>query len=214
MPLSRGRVLEAALELADRAGADALSMRRLGEALGVEAMSLYNHVAGKEDLLDGMVDLVYAEIGPPEDGLDWRSALRARYVSARAVLARHRWAIPLMESRARPGLANMRHHDAVLGCLRAAGFSLPHTAQAYSVLDGYLYGFALTEKALPFESEEQIAEVAASMLAQFPADEFPHLAEIATQHVMQPGYDYGDEFFRGLDLILDALERLRSGAPA
>ncbi len=199
------------MDLADRAGADSLSMRKLGEALGVEAMSLYNHVANKEDLLDGMVDLVFAEIDLPE-GDDWRSALRTRYVSSRRVLNRHRWAIPLMESRARPGLANLRHHEAVLRCLRTGGFSLTQTATAYSVLDGYLYGFALTEKALPFENDEQIAELATAMLAPFPIDEFPHLAEIATQHVMQPGYDYGDEFERGLDLILDALDRLREGS--
>jgi AcrR family transcriptional regulator len=208
-PLSRDRIVFAALQLADRSGVDSLSMRKLGDALGVEAMSLYHHVASKDDLIDGMIDVVYTEIGLPEPG-EWRNSIRARYLTARKVLSRHRWAIPLMESRANPGLPNLRHHDAVLGCLRAGGFTLPQTATAYSVLDGYLYGFALTEKALPFEDEAQTAELAESMLAAFPMAQLPHLAEIAMQHVVQPGYDYGDEFERGLDLILDSLERLRS----
>jgi AcrR family transcriptional regulator len=208
--LSRARILETAMELADRAGVHAVSMRKLGASLGVEAMSLYNHVANRDDLLDGMVDLVFGEIRPAEPGEDWRSTLRARYLSTRRVLARHRWAIALMESRANPGPATLRHHDAVLGSLRAGGFTLPQAARAYSVLDSYVYGFALTETALPFEDEGEIAEMADAMLARFPADEFPHLAEFTAQHVMQPGYDYGDEFERGLDLILDALDRLRT----
>jgi AcrR family transcriptional regulator len=207
--LSRERVLVAAIELADAAGIESLSMRKLGEALGVEAMSLYNHVANKVDLLDGMVDAVFTEIELPTPGTAWRSAMRARAASARGALARHRWATPLMQSRTTPGPATLRHHDAVIGAFRAAGFSIPLTAQAMSVLDAYVYGFALQEASLPFETGEQTAELAQAILAQHAADEYPHLTELTVEHVLQPGYDYGDEFDRGLDLILDGLERAR-----
>src|SRR3954465_7138723 len=121
--ISRDRVLKAAVGLADEIGIESLSMRKLGQALGVEAMSLYNHVANKDDLLDGMVDVVFGEIGLPSSATDWKTAMRQRALSAREVLARHSWAIGLMESRSRPGPATLRHHDAVLGCLRGASFS-------------------------------------------------------------------------------------------
>ena len=211
-PLSRERVLRAAIDLADTGGIESLSMRKLGQALGVEAMSLYNHVANKDDLLDGMVDLVFGEIGLPPRGADWKTAMRQRAIAAREVLARHPWAIGLMESRSRPGPATLRHHDAVIGCLREAGFSIAMTAHAYSVLDSYIYGFALQQASLPFKTSEEAAEVAESILRQFPADAYPHLAELTIQHVLQPGYDYADEFAFGLDLILDGLERVRDTA--
>src|SRR6516225_10051544 len=149
-PLSRERILRAAVAIADESGIGSLSMRKLGQALGVEAMSLYNHVASKSDLLDGMVDIVFSEIGLPDGDLGWKLAMRQRAISAREVLARHRWAIGLMESRRSPGPATLRHHDAVLGCLRQAGFSVELTAHAYSLLDSYIYGFALNEAGLPF----------------------------------------------------------------
>jgi AcrR family transcriptional regulator len=211
-PLTTERVLQAAVELADREGVGSLSMRRLARELGVEAMSLYHHVGGKQALLDGMVDLVFGEIELPADG-DWKAAMRRRAVSAREVLARHPWAIALMESRRTPGPANLRHHDAVLGCLRRAGFPVALTAHAYSILDAYIYGFALQEASLPFNTPEETAEVAAEMMAAFPADAYPHLTELATQHVLQPGYDYGDEYAFGLELILDGLERLAAASP-
>ena len=135
--------------------------------------------------------------------------MRQRAISVRDALLRHRWAIGLMESRRRPGPANLRHHDAVIGCLRAGGFDIAMAAHAYSLLDSYIYGFALTKMNLPFETSEDVGEVAQTMLEPFPADEYPNLIEIITEHVMQPGYDYGDEFEYGLDLILDGLERLR-----
>jgi len=206
-PLSRDQVLQAAVALADEGGVGALSMRKLGQVLGVEAMSLYNHVAGKAGLLDGMIDVVFSEIGLPPAVGGWKSAMRARALSARAVLGRHRWAIGLMESRKTPGPATLRHHDAVLGCLRGAGFSVELTAHAYSLLDSYIYGFALQEASLPFGTPEETAQVTKDIAGQMPADEYPHLAELATAHVLQPGYQYGSEFEIGLDLILDALER-------
>jgi AcrR family transcriptional regulator len=206
-PLSRDQVLRAAVALADEGGIGALSMRKLGEAVGVEAMSLYNHVASKGDLLDGMVDVVFSEIGLPAGDVGWKAAMRQRAISARETLARHRWAIGLMESRRSPGPATLRHHDAVLGCLRKAGFSIELTAHAYSLLDSYIYGFALQEASLPFDSAEEAPEVAQEIAGQLPADAYPHLTELAIEHVLQPGYRYGDEFEIGLDLILDALGR-------
>jgi AcrR family transcriptional regulator len=205
--LSRDHVLEAAVALADEGGIGALSMRKLGEALGVEAMSLYNHVANKPDLLDGMVDVVFGEIGLPSGEAGWKQAMRQRALSARTVLARHRWAIGLMESRSSPGPATLRHHDAVLGCLRGAGFSPELTAHAYSVLDSYIYGFALQEANLPFATADETAQVAQEITGRLPAGQYPHLAEFATTYALQPGYLYADEFEIGLDLILDAIER-------
>jgi len=212
--LNRERVLRAALALADEGGIEALTMRRLGQALAVEAMSLYNHVAGKDDVLDGLVDLVFAEIEVPCAGGDWSAAMRGRALSARAALTRHRWAVGLMESRHHPGPANLGHHDAVLRCLREAGFSLVMAGHAYSALDSYVYGFAMTQLNLPFDTGEQAAEVAATILPASLADTYPHLAEFAIQRVMQPGYSYADEFEFGLDLILEGLEKEKSLEPA
>jgi AcrR family transcriptional regulator len=209
-PLSRERVVRAAMALADAGGIDALTMRRLGDELGVEAMSLYKHVANKDDLIDGMTDAVFAEIELPSGASDWRTAMHERGVSVRAALSRHPWATPLMQSRTSPGPATMRHHDTVIGTLRTAGFSVALTAHAFSALDSYIYGFALQQRSLPFETGEQTAELAEAILAQFPAEAYPHLAELTVQHVLQPGYDYGDEFEFGLDLVLDGLERART----
>jgi AcrR family transcriptional regulator len=184
-------------------------MRKLGQGLGVEAMSLYNHVANKDDLLDGMVDVVFTEIGLPPTGVDWKPAMRQRAISAREVLARHSWAIGVLESRSRPGPATLRHHDAVLGCLRQAGFSIAMAAHAYSVLDSYIYGFALQQRSVAFKASEEVARVAEKIIRRLPVREYPHLTEMAIQHVLQPGYDYADEFEFGLDLILGALEKDR-----
>jgi AcrR family transcriptional regulator len=211
-PLTRDRVLRAAVAFADAGGIGSLSMRKLGEVLGVEAMSLYNHVANKDELLDGMIDLVFAEIDLPPAGAPWKTAMRARAVSARQALARHRWAIGLMESRTAPGPATLRHHDAVIGSLREAGFSVELAAHAFSLLDSYTYGFALQEASLPFDTAEQTAELAEAIMAQFPADRYRHLAELTVTHVLQPGYDYGNEYDFGLDLILDGLERAREAS--
>jgi AcrR family transcriptional regulator len=208
--LSRERVLRAAIAHADAGGLEALSMRTLAEVLGVAPMALYRHVANRDDLVDGMVDLVFSEIDLPSASQDWNVAMRQRAISVRDVLARHRWAIGLMESRVNPGPANLRHHDAVIGSLRAAGFDMAMVAHAYSLLDGYIYGFALTKMNLPFESGDDVAEMAQTMLEPFPVNEYPNLMAFITEHAMKPGYDFGDEFEYGLDLILDALERARA----
>ena len=206
-PLSRERVLRAALALADGGGLEALTMRRVGEALGVEAMSLYNYVADKEDLLDGLVDIVFGEIDLDCLAGDWKAAMRRRATSARDTLARHRWAIGLMESRTNPGPANLGHHDSVLRCLREAGLSLELAAHAYSLLDSYVYGFALEQASLPFDTGEQAVQVAESIMRDFASGKYPYLTEIATERVMKPGYSYKAEFDYGLELILDGLER-------
>jgi AcrR family transcriptional regulator len=204
-PLSRERVIRTAVAVADEKGSAALSMRAIAEPLGVEAMSLYHHVAGREDILDGMVDTVFGEIDLPPSDTDWKSAMRHRAVSARAALRRHPWAIGLMDSRSQPGPATLRHHDAVIGALRAGGFSVPMTAHAVSLIDSYLYGFVLQELSLPFRGAAELDEVAGAILRDMPADAYPHLTELATEHVLKPGYDYTDEFAFGLTLILDAL---------
>lgn len=208
-PLTKARVLAAALKLADAGGLEALSMRKLGQALGVEAMAVYYHFANKEQVLDGIVDLVFGEIDLPTVGADWRTAMRQRAISVRDALLRHRWAIGLMESRTNPGPANLRHHDAVIGCLRAAGFDMAAVATAYSLLDAYIYGFAMTKMNLPFEDTSDIVEMSESMLAPFPPGEYQNLADFITEHAMKPGYDFADEFEVGLDVILDGLERVR-----
>jgi AcrR family transcriptional regulator len=210
--LSTERVLRTAVALAQRDGIESLSMRKLAQELGAGAMSLYHYVPNKVELLDGMVDLVFAEIELPSTEGDWKTALRRRAISTREVLNRHRWAVGLMESRTTPGPASLRLHDAVLGCLRSAGFSIEQTIQAYSVQDAYIYGFALQEKSLPFESAEEAAAVAEGQVREFTelAEEFPHLAEVVAGHVARVGYDFASAFEHGLDLILDALE-LRLG---
>ncbi len=212
VPLSRERVLRTALTLADQGGIDSLSMRKLGQELGVEAMALYYHFANKDAIVDGIVDLVFGEIDLPPAGADWKGAMRQRSISVRDALLRHRWAIGLMESRRNPGPANLRHHDAVIGSLRAGGFDIAQVAHAYALLDAYVYGFALTKMNLPFDTTDEVAEVAQSMLEPFPLNEYPHLLEMLTDHVMKPGYLFADEFEYGLDLILDGLERVREPA--
>jgi AcrR family transcriptional regulator len=206
--LSRERAVEVAVRLADAKGIDHLTMRGLAEELGVEAMSLYHHAANKDDILNGMMDLIFGEIELPPMTAEWKEAMRRRAYSAREVLLRHPWALQLMESRAVPGPANLKHHDAVIGCLRHAGFSIALTAHAYSVLDAYVYGFVHTELNLPFDTSEEAQEVAENIMSRFPAGEYPHLMELAAHQVLQqPGYTYGSEFEFGLELILDGLER-------
>jgi AcrR family transcriptional regulator len=201
--VSRERVLDAALELADSGGLAALTMAGVGASLGVEAMSLYRHVGNKEEMLDGLVDRVFAEIEVPVDAPDWRTALRRRAVSAREALRRHPWAIGLMESRSQPGPATLGHHDAMVALLFRAGFDGRGATRVYNLLDSYIYGFALQEATLPFASPQEMAELSSEMLAQV-ADAYPHLARVQ-RDLVSSGFDYADEFEAGLDIILDAL---------
>jgi len=203
--LSATRVIADAIELADRIGIEQLTMRRLASDLGVKPMSIYHHLAGKEAILDAMVDAVFSEIDQPPHDLDWKSAIRHRSLSAREVLARHHWAVPLMESRTSPGLETLRHHDSVIGCLRRGGFSIEMTAHAYALVDSYIYGFALQEANLPATGGADMADLAENIIEPLPAGDFPHLTELAMEHVMKPGYDFRSEFEFGLDLILDSL---------
>ena len=210
-PLSRDEIVGAAVALADEDGMAAVSMRKVAARLGVEAMSLYHHVANKDDLLDGMVDAVMAEFEVPAeaDVADWRDALRHRCRSARASLRRHPWAIGLLDSRMTPGPATFHHYDAVIATLRRGGFSVAGAAHAFALIDAFLYGFALQERNLPFDPGDDAGEVAEEIVGHLSPDEFPHLLEMATEHVMRPGYDFGDEFDHGLELILGALDRSR-----
>ena len=204
-------MLERAVALADERGLHELTMRKLAKELGVEAMSLYNHIASKGDLLDGMIELVFREIEPPAAGGDWKVELRRRATSTRAALLRHRWAVGEMEGRTSHGPASMRVHDAVLGCLREAGFSIEMTVHAYSVQDAYIYGFALQERDMSSETTEDFATEAQRQMREYEAllADYPHLVEVVGGHVAKAGYDYATEFLFGLDLILDGLDKLR-----
>jgi AcrR family transcriptional regulator len=205
--LSRDKVLRAALAVADDGGLASLTIRSLAERLGVKPMSVYYHVANKEDILDGLVDIVFGEIALPVADQDWRSEMHRRSTSVRIVLGRHRWAIGLMESRRSPGPATLRHHDAVLGTLRAAGFSHAMTAHAYALIDSYVYGFALQEASLPFEGPEGVGEVAGPIMELMAGGAYPHMVEMTSSYYLQPGYDFADEFEFGLGIVLDGIER-------
>jgi AcrR family transcriptional regulator len=210
-PLSKERVLQAAIAVADEVGLESLTMRRLGRHLGVEAMSLYKHVASKDEMLDGIVDIVVGEIDLPSAEANWKTAMRQRAVSARQVLASHPWAIGMMESRAAMGPAALRYTDAVIGSLRAGGFSVEMAAHAFLLLDSYIYGFVVQEMSFAFDTTEETAEPAAALLQTLPADHYPHLAEMAIEYLTRPGHNYADEFEFGLDLIIDGLETHRDG---
>jgi AcrR family transcriptional regulator len=210
--LSKQRVVVEAVRLADREGVAGLSMRRLAGELGAGAMTLYRYVASKDELLDAMVDLMFEEIELPPEESDWQSAMRRRAVSTRQVLARHPWAIGLLESRTSPGPANLRHHEAVTACLRRAGFTVVMATHANWLLDSYVYGFALQDAGLPFDTADEFADMGEDVyLPQLPPDEFPYLNESAAA-LVAAGYDPAEEFTFGLDLILAALEPLRASA--
>lgn len=208
--LSRERIVKAAIRVADRGGAEAITMRRVAQQLGVEAMSLYHHVPNKDALLDGVVDAVYADIELPDPACgDWRDAIRARAHSARTILSRHSWALGLMDSRHHPGPVTLRHLDAVLGVLRQAGFTLPLAAHAVSLIDSYTNGYVLQEATLPARNPGDVELVAGEILRDLPAEQLPNLREMIVGHALRPGYDHTTEFAFGLDLILDALEDRR-----
>jgi AcrR family transcriptional regulator len=201
------------MRFADERGIGSLTMRKLGEATGVEAMSLYNHVANKDDLLDGMINLVLGEIELPRAGDPWKPAMRDRAISMRTALTRHPWAISIINTRTSPGPATLRHHNAVIGCLRDAGFSIVLTAHAFAALDSYIYGFVLQEQTLPIGTDDENAELVHTMIAHFPTEAYPRLAEFTSEHILRPGYSFAIEFEFGLNLLLDGLERAHRARP-
>ncbi|SFT99135.1 transcriptional regulator, TetR family [Arthrobacter sp. ov118] len=207
IPLSRERVLACALNLADKFGIGALTIRSLAISMGTKPMSLYHYVANKDEILDGIVDMVFDEIDLPSPEGEWRDEMYRRAHAVRRALKGHPWAVGLLETRASPGAATLRHHEATLATLRAAGFSVQMTAHAYALLDSYIYGAALQEAALPFHGPDAAPEVATSIVELFSDGQYPHLVEIATEHVLKPGYDFADEFDFGLNVILDGLAR-------
>ncbi|MFT4086889.1 MAG: TetR/AcrR family transcriptional regulator [Gordonia sp. (in: high G+C Gram-positive bacteria)] len=211
-PLTAESIVDAAVRVADQGGLTAVSMRGVGKELGVEAMSLYHHVANKEALLDALADWIFAQIVLPKPDDDWRTGMVRRSTSSREVLSAHPWALTLIESRTNPGPALLRHHDAVVGCLRHDGFSLLDTSHAFSVLDAYVYGFVLVEQTLPFDpstggAANDFADDVAPMLAAY-----PNLRDLTTE-LIDDHYAYSDEFAHGLDLILDGIARRRGEKP-
>jgi AcrR family transcriptional regulator len=195
--------------MAEAEGIEGVSMRKLASELEAAPMSLYRHFANKEKLLDAMVDIVFAEIYVPALWADWKGELRKRGLSVRAALLRHPWANGLMETRIHPGDASATHHNATMGCLREAGFPFREAVHAYNLLDSYTYGFAMQEKALPFKTPEESAEMAVTTVGERGSN-YPYLAEVVTEFATSGGYDYTEEFEFGLDFILDGLERFRS----
>jgi AcrR family transcriptional regulator len=212
-PLNRERVLRAAVALADEEGIESFTMRELGLRLGVEAMSLYNHVANKDDILDGMLDLVVSEIDLPSYGVDWREAMRRRATSAQEVFSSHPWASALNDSRVSSGPARLRYFDWVVGTLRRAGFSLELAARVLAVLDGYIYGFGRQQLNIASGSEATPEAMAEAFLRAVPPDQYPYLTEMITDHAMQAGQDDTADFQFGLDLILDGLQAVLEADP-
>ncbi|MGB7250616.1 MAG: TetR/AcrR family transcriptional regulator [Phormidesmis sp.] len=206
IPLSRERILQQALRLADENGLEALSMRKLAQALGVKAMSLYNHIANRDDVIDGIVDSIVSEIEVPKPGVDWKEAMRRRAISAHKVLLRHSWATMPLVSRVNVGPAMLQYTDSTLGCLQAAGFSYEMADHVQNVLDSHIYGFTLQELNFPFDPADY-SDAAAQFLPQIPDSEYPHINKLAKQ-VIQGDYDGLHKFEFGLDLILDSLDRL------
>lgn len=206
LPLSRERILQVALQRADAEGLEALSMRKLAQALGVKAMSLYNHVANKDDMVDGMVDRVVGEIELPRLDVDWKTAMRQRAVSAHTILLRHPWATLALMSRVNGGPAMLRYVDATLACLVEAGFSYPMADYAWNALDSHIYGFTLQALNFPFEAEEYAA-AAKNYVSMIPPEKYPYLNQL-THHVMDGRHDGSHDFEFGLNLLLDGLENL------
>ena len=202
--------MAAAVAVADRGGLGAVSMRNVARELGVEAMSLYHHVANKDALLDALADWAFARWScRPRDALARGDGRRAG--SARTVLAAHPWALGMLESRSNPGPALLRHHDGVLGLLRGGGFSVELAAHAYSVIDAYVFGFVLTETNLPFEAGEGAEDFVEATAGLMSPEEHPHLTEMVAELVIGGSYDFADEFDYGLELILDSLEARLAG---
>ena len=211
LPLSRDRILVAALELADQGGIESLTMRKLGQTLGFEAMSLYNHVANKDDVIDGLLDLVLDESEPPSPTGDWDGAVRSSAVSVHAALRRHPWASAVLMAPGRLRPARLHYMDSLLGRLREAGFSAETTYHAYHVLDGHIFGFSLWEASHSY-SDEDAAEMMASFEQTITPDEYPYLREHGEQHFAEGPHHDVSAFEFGLDLILDGLRKIRGSS--
>ena len=203
-PLSKKRVLRSAIRIADKEGLEILSMRKLAQSLGVKAMSLYNHVDNKDDIIDGMVDMVVGEIEVPKLEDDWKAAMRSRALSAREVLLRHPWVTLPMVSRINVGPAMLRYIDATLGCLLEAGFSCQMADRAWNALDSHIYGFTLQELNFPIEATAY-ADTATEYLPMIPANKYPYMNRLS-QQVAEGQYDGISNFEFGLDLLLDGLD--------
>jgi AcrR family transcriptional regulator len=208
--LTRDRIVLAAVRVADRRGLSGVSMRTVGRELGVEAMSLYHHIAGKDDLVDELADWIFTRIALPSPDQPWRAAMIDKATSARTALTRHPWALGLIESRRNPGPALLRHHDAVLGCLERNGFPVALAIHAFSVVDAYVFGFVLSELNLPMEQGESAEEFVKEI--GLPTHIYPHLSKMLAEQVIGQNSSYADEFDYGLQLILDALDE-RLGRP-
>jgi AcrR family transcriptional regulator len=211
IPLNRGRVLDAAVAFADKSGIDLLTMRKLGQAVGVEAMSLYNHVANKEELLDGMVDVIVGEIDPPAPGAGWKAAIRQRILSARRSLLCHRWASQVVESRTHATPVVLDYMDSLIGMFRAGGFSPDLTHHVMHALGTRMWGF--TQEVFPTPAPPADPDARAAMFAGF-AERYPHIIEMATAASHDVGSAVGGgcddqfEFEFALDLLLDGFQRL------
>lgn len=213
LPLSRKRILQTALELADTSGIESLTMRNLGQTLGFEAMSLYNHVANKNDVLDGILDLVLAESEPPLPDGEWNDAIRSSAVSIHRALRRHPWAGPLIMSPAHIRPARLKYMDLLLGRLREAGFSADTTYHAYHVLDAHIFGFALWQAGHTYNAA-QISDLTAELARLIPVEQFPYLHEHGQQHLSEGPHQEVSAFEFGLDLILEGLEKVHAAQAA
>lgn len=208
-PLTPPRIVEAALGIADRDGLAAVSMRKLGKVLGVEAMAMYYHYKSKQELVEAMLDTVHAEITTPPEDTQWRTFMKIRAQSVLEVVMRHKWAASVMESGIAPGPATLHDREAIARCLRQAGFSIAATVRATTLLDIYIYGFAAQYANLSFTDSRQAAELTESVVGQFQQDSYPFLTELFTDHIMAGHYDPMAEFDFGLEVVLDGIEHLK-----
>lgn len=210
--LNQDRIVNAAIEIADAGGIGALTIRRLAAVLDTKPMTIYYHLPSKHHILDGMVDVIYSEIYAPTIENDWRSEVRRRSVSARKVLADHPWATALMESSETPGPANLRHHDEMVACLHHGGFPMGMVVEVYTLIDSFVFGFALQESNLPFASDTDLSDLARETIEP-PRELYPHLAELNSHLMRRPGFSFRDTFELGLDILLAGLESAKERDP-
>jgi AcrR family transcriptional regulator len=208
-PLTRESIIQVAMAFADSNGLEALSMRRLGQELGVEAMAIYHHFASKEELLEEMLGVVHGEIVVPSDEPDWRACMRVRATSVLEAIIKHPWAAARMESGVDPTATTMRDREYIARCLRTAGFSLEATVHATTLLDIYVYGAAQQYVALSFSSAQGAAKISKSVSEKFSDRDYPYFSEVLRKHILTGKYNPLDEFYFGLEVILDGIKRLK-----